>query len=140
MGTAEQVLLYISCLLFGYFYFVFLSIIITLFIDVSPSEEFTNSIRLSGDVHSNSPESAFKLSFLCIYYTKIAYFCLVSNVLVRHKICNLNLNFRNILKIWTRKMTIESNDLFNKCNLNLFDVKNIINQYSFKNKYLGINL
>ena len=96
IGTTEQVLSYISSLFFGYFYFVFLFILVALFIDISPSglSTFTFS-RSCGDFYSLPMRSVLKLSFLCTYYIKIAYFCLVSNVLLRHKICNMNLLFKS---------------------------------------------
>ena len=92
-GGTEQVLCHSSCIFFGYFYFVFLSIIISLSMDVSPTGLYSCRGSLGGSgLHSMPFESSLSLSFLCTCYIRIAYFCLASNVLLRHR-CSLKLLF-----------------------------------------------
>jgi len=92
MGSTEQVLYYISCILFGYFYFVFLSIIVSLSTVVSPNGLYSCLGSLGGSVHSMPFESSLSVSFLCTFYIRVSYFCLASNVLLRHR-CSLKLLF-----------------------------------------------
>ena len=92
MGSTEQVLYYISCILFGYFYFVFLSIIVSLSTVVSPNGLYSCLGSLGGSVHSMPFESSLSVSFLCTFYIRVSYFCLASNVLLRHS-CSLKLLF-----------------------------------------------
>ena len=91
-GGTEQVLYHISCIFFGYFYVLFLSIIISLSMDVSPTGLYSCRGSLDGSVHSMLFEPSLSLSFLCTCYMRIAYFCLASNVHLRYR-CRLKLLF-----------------------------------------------
>ena len=84
VGGTEQVFSYVFSLFFGYFYIVFLIATLALSMDVFASRLCPN-LGLPSGLHSTFFESNFTISFLCSCYIKIAYFCLASNVVIKHK-------------------------------------------------------